>query len=162
MTDTRRKTSRSDPASREPSQAQPKSSDAAAIGREPDPSEDYRQMLKRLDELGAALAARLGIPVTAVIGSLTIEQRLAEDMAELEREEAEDLEELERELAEDMEEFERELAEAVGAPVRKKTRTRRAAPAAPAKPELTPEQRAAREAALLTFKYLPRKSTTLH
>ena len=160
MTDTRRKASRSDPASREPFQAQSKSSAPAAVGREPDPSEDYRQMLKRLDELGAKLAEQLGIPVTAVIGSLTPEQRFAEDMAELEREEAEDLEELEFDLAEDMEEFERELAEAVGARMPKKTR--RAKPAAPAKPELTPEQRAAREAALMRFKYLPRKSTTLH
>lgn len=120
-------------------------------------------MLKHLDELGAKLAKRLGVPVTAVIGSLTPEQRFAEDMAELEREQAEDMAELEREEAEDMEEFEREEAGAVGARVRRKTtRTRRAKPAAPAKSELTPEQRAAREAALLTFKYLPRKSTTLH
>jgi hypothetical protein len=145
MTDTRRKTTRTDPA-----------------GREPDPTEENRKVLEELDELGRRLAKALGIPVAAVNGSLTPEQRRAEDMAELDRELAEDMAELDSELAEDMAELDRELAEDLGIPVRKKPRARRTEPAAPAKPEPTPEQQRAREAALISFKYQPRKSTTLH
>ena len=134
MTDTRRKTTQTHPA-----------------GREPDPTEENRKVLEELDELGRRVAKALGLPVEAVNGSLTPEQRLAEDMAELDRE-----------LAEDMAELDRELAEDLGIPVRKKPRVRRAEQETPAKPEPTPEQQRAREAALITFKYQPRKSTTLH
>lgn len=96
-------------------------------------------MLDRLDELGRRLAKVLGRPVEAVNGSLTREERAALDREELDR----------------------ELAEDLGIRVRRKTRARRAKPEAPAKPDPTPEQRA-REAALITFKYQPRKSSTLH
>jgi crotonobetainyl-CoA:carnitine CoA-transferase CaiB-like acyl-CoA transferase len=125
MTDTRRKTTPTD--------------DAAAGRRASDPTEDYMEILDRLDELGKKLAERLGIPVAAVNGTLTREERLAQDQEELDR----------------------EIAEEYGTLMRKKPRARPAKPEVPAKPVPTSEQRA-REAALITFKYQPRKSTTLH